>query len=89
MKVIGERVDGVTQFTVYCDGREFSTLEHGEQIFEALAEHIMQRRRGAKQYPIYITDLDLSKLDGDRLQTIHYLQYKKKIEDRLAEILAG
>ena len=92
VKVIGERVEGATQFTLYCDDREFSTLDHGDNVFEALAEHILRKRGGGERYPIFITDIDLSGLEtdtgsGKRLQTIHYLRYKKRIEDRLNEIV--
>ena len=94
VQVIGKQVDGQTQFTLYCDEREFDTLEHGENVFEALAEHILRRRSTHERYPIFITDIDLSQLEkssmpGRRLQTIHYLHYKKRIEDRLNEILSA
>jgi adenylate cyclase class 1 len=46
------------------------------------------------RYPIYITDIDLShRLAGvagaDQLQTVHYLEYKKLIEDQLNRALAA
>jgi len=92
VQVIGEQADGQTKFTLYCDGHEFSTLEHGENVFAALAEHVLRKRSGQTRYPIFITDIDLSRLHADpnserRLQTIHYLHYKKRIDDRLSAIV--
>ena len=93
VQVIGERINEQTQFTLYCDGRKFTTLEHGDNVFEVLAEHVLRKRVGASRYPIFITDIDLSRLDAEsgsserQLQTIHYLRYKKRIENRLNKIV--
>ncbi|MGR9099624.1 MAG: class I adenylate cyclase [Gammaproteobacteria bacterium] len=75
-------------YTIYCDDAEFSTMELGEKVFKKAAEHIIQQRKNRENYPIYITDVDvpLSVLGLDcleELQTVHFLQHKKKIEDRL------
>ncbi len=91
LQVIIEVVEGRTTHTIYCADSEFSTLEYGEALFCAVAKFILARRQGKSNYPIYITDLDLPKaLQGDDMrgvQTIHYLQYKRRIEDKLnAEI---
>ncbi|MGK0172153.1 MAG: adenylate cyclase class 1 [Gammaproteobacteria bacterium] len=92
IQVIGEQIDGATQFTLFCEGMEFSTLDHGDRVFEALARHIVGKRHGGGRYPIFITDIDLSRMSErsgslPTLQTIHYLHYKKRIEERLnAEI---
>jgi len=94
IKVIGEPINGETVFTIYCDGMEFSTQEHGAALFEAVTQHIMSQRRSRETYPVYITDIDLSRLPlpdggtGNR-QTIHFLVYKKRIERRLNDALAA
>lgn len=80
-------------YTVYIDGREFSSLEFGDGLFQEVARFVLERRRSGQRYPIYITDIDLShRLAGvagaDQLQTVHYLEYKKQIEDRLNRALA-
>ncbi len=92
VKVIGEVVDGDTEFTVYCKDHEFSTREHGTQLFNRVTDHILTHRQGKEPYPIYITDLDLSwlaneKADEAGVQTIHFLKYKKRIEHKLNEVL--
>lgn len=93
LQVIGQVTDGgQTHFTVYCDDIEFSTLEHGEQLFQEVARHVLKRRKSGLQYPIYITDINVShKLLGmessEQLQTVHLLNYKKTIEEKLNRAL--
>ncbi len=79
-------------FTMYCGEQEFSTLEHGEHLFREVARHVIKQRAGGQTYPIYITDIDLSRnLLGSEnikgLQSILFLNYKKRIEARLNQAL--
>ena len=81
------------EFTLYCDGKEFSTLEHGKTLFEAVANHVLDLRASRADYPIYITDIDLSGMarageTSGTPQTIHYLNCKRHLEKRLNEALA-
>ncbi len=93
VQVIGEVLDGGrTVFTLYCDEQEFTTVEHGEHLFEAVARHVVARREGGQTYPIYITDIDLARSlithEGmTDLQSVHFLEYKRRIEKRLNEAL--
>jgi adenylate cyclase class 1 len=75
-------------FSLYCDGREFSSLEFGDELFSRVARHVLAHRRSSDRYPIYITDVDVGRglLQAEgavNLQTVHYLSYKKKIEQKL------
>ncbi len=88
IKVIGETINSRSVFTLFCDGIEFSSLEHGDQLFRVVAAHIQAGRSSKGAYRIYISDLDLSRLQvadapGGTLHTVHYLTYKRIIEDRL------
>ncbi|RMG29336.1 MAG: class I adenylate cyclase [Gammaproteobacteria bacterium] len=89
VQVIGEVLDARHPvFTLYCDDQEFTTVEYGEGLYEAVARHVISRREGKQTYPIYITDIDLSRSlithEGiTELQSIHFLEYKKRIEERL------
>jgi adenylate cyclase, class 1 len=80
-------------FTLYCDGREFSALEYGDELFPAVARYIVAHRQQGETYPCYITDLDLS-LCRDLIapqtgvQLIHYLHIKNDVEQRLNDALA-
>lgn len=80
------------EFTIYIDEREFSSLEFGDSLFHEVARYVLERRKSGLSYPIYITDIDLShQVAGvasiDQLQTIHYLGYKKLIEEKLNRAL--
>jgi len=84
-----DRQEDDVSFTLFCEDREFSNLEYGDQIYREVARHVLSLRESGETYPIYITDLDLSSalLDTstDGVQTVHYLRYKKIIEERLME----
>jgi len=93
VQVIGTQHDtGHCSLSIFCGDREFSALELGEAIFEQVARHVAGQRRSGTSYPIYITDLDLSPtmLDTDirsGVQSIHFLNHKKRVESQLNEAL--
>ncbi|MEE9102904.1 class I adenylate cyclase [Pseudomonas nitroreducens] len=75
--------------TLYCNHREFSELEYGDGLFQAVARHILSQRSGQERYPCYITDLDLTAMqEGGELQTVHFLRYKQSLELALNRALA-
>jgi adenylate cyclase class 1 len=79
-------------FTLYCDGKEFSALEFGDDLFGVVARYIVSCRNNGETYPCYITDLDLSlcrELIAPQtgVQLIHYLHIKNDIEQRLNDAL--
>ncbi|WP_044873185.1 class I adenylate cyclase [Pseudomonas sp. LFM046] len=79
---------GTVHVTLYCNHREFSELEYGSGLFAAVARHILAQRRSPERYPCYITDLDLSRVQGKgHAQTVHYLRYKVELEERLNRAL--
>lgn len=76
--------------SLFCNHREFSELEYGEQLFATVARHILAQRSEEQPYPCYITDLDLSALLGDRQPSaVHYLRYKASLEEALNGALAA
>ncbi|MFZ5622343.1 MAG: class I adenylate cyclase [Pseudomonadota bacterium] len=95
VQVIGDLLEeNRTVFTMYCNDQEFSTLEHGDRLFEVVAGYVLSQRASGQPYPIYITDIDLARGllgadSGQGLQTVHFLNYKKRIEARLNQALAG
>lgn len=86
--MVDQREDNMV-FTLFCEDREFSNLEHGDSVYQEVARYILSLRKSGEVYPIYITDLDLSStlLDAsiESIQTVHYLHYKKIIEERLMD----
>jgi len=80
--------DNKTTLCIYCEDQEFSSLEHGNDFFKAVAQHVLDGRASGQTYPIYITDIDLSRSlffdpEVDSLQTTIFLKCKKRIEYKL------
>jgi adenylate cyclase, class 1 len=93
IQVIGSPDDEHNSLCVFCEDIEFSYIEHGKELFNVVANHIIKQRANGQKYPIYITDIDISRglmnqLESKNLQTIHYLNYKKRIEDKLNQAIA-
>ena len=93
MQVISAPGEGDRQnLTIYCNDVEFTSLEYGNNLFREVAAYILGQRRSGLRYPIYITDIDLPRTllsdePSGHIQTIHFLNYKKHIEQRLNEAL--
>ncbi|MNQ74442.1 Adenylate cyclase [compost metagenome] len=86
--IVGKAAPGKVQVTLYCNQREFSELEHGDQLFSVVAREIVGQRRETERYRCYITDLDLSGLLGDGQGSSNlYLRYKADLERALNEAL--
>lgn len=93
IQVIGHLGNEQASFTIYCDDKEFSSIEYGREMFREAARYVLSHRRSGENYPIYITDMDLPHAilgdDGTgHVQTIHFLNYKKRIEHQLNEAMA-
>ena len=87
--IIGKGAHGGQWVTLYCNQREFSQMDHGDQLYGAVAREIIGQRRETERYRCYITDLDLSGLLGESHSPSHlYLRYKADLEQALNEALA-
>jgi adenylate cyclase, class 1 len=93
LQVIVEKgEDGQPSFSLYCEDREFTSLEYGKGVFTAVVRFVLSLRQGHQPYPIYITDIGLSRdtlgqRALSRIQTIQFLRYKQRIEDQLNTVL--
>ncbi|VAW75627.1 Adenylate cyclase [hydrothermal vent metagenome] len=93
VQVIGSPDDKAQgTFSIFCGNHEFSVLEHGENIYLAVAQYVTKQRGSGSRYPIHITDIDLSSSvlaseSGGGVQTIHFLNQKKHIENLLNDSL--
>ena len=86
--IVGKAAPGKVHITLYCNQREFSELEHGDQLFKVVAREIVEQRRETERYRCYITDLDLTGLLGDGQSSSNvYLRYKSDLERALNEAL--
>jgi adenylate cyclase class 1 len=87
--IIGKAAPGQVGITLYCNQREFSELEFGDQLFAVVAQEIVGQRRETERYRCYITDLDLSGLLGDVQSPSNlYLRYKAELERSLNQALS-
>jgi adenylate cyclase class 1 len=83
VEVIVERsFDGEQHYTIYCDHQEFSECKYGDNIFKAVAQHLLKKRKGRALYPVSITSIDLASVvqNQESLQTTYYLQQKLALE---------
>jgi adenylate cyclase class 1 len=92
--IVEQNGKGESVFTLYCDGKEFSTLEHGKELFNRVVEHVLVLRNSGQSYPIYITDISLDRTvvgeeNVGKMQTTHFLNYKRRIEDQLNRSMQG
>jgi len=77
-------------FYLYCNGKEFTNLEFGNNVLNEAVAYILSQRRLGERYPIYITDIDINQshlLSEQPMQTVQLLCYKKKIEEKLNQTL--
>ena len=89
IRITGEEFNNYrTNYTIYCNEKEFSPMVYGNQVFKAASDYILHLRRSKEDYPIHITDIDvpfstLGVNNPDAIQTLHLLQYKQEIEELL------
>lgn len=92
VQVIGDTAGAESTLSIYSGGEEFSSFDHGPQLYHAVARHVLAQRRNGKRYPIYITDIDVAPTllgaeSAGYLQTAHYLEYKRRIERELNQAM--
>lgn len=91
LQALVDMVDTEISLRIYCNDREFSTLEYGKNIYREVVQYALTQREKDENYPIYVTDIDLSRVilstDSAEIQSIYYFMYKKQIEDSLYEHL--
>lgn len=78
-----DRMDGQA---VYCNEHRFAITN--EASYQAVKKHILSFRKSREAYPFHITEIDvpcemLGIKHFSQSQSLHYLNYKQKIEDKL------
>ncbi len=92
VQVISAPNDVNNAFTVFCDEKEFASFEYGADLFREVARFVLSQRRSGLRYPIFITDIDLppsaiTDKSPNPWQTVNFLNYKRRIEERLNQEL--
>ena len=75
-------------YSLVCRDKEFSAIEYGDQLYLAVAEQVQAWRAGNKNYPLYLTGVELSGALANRSNsTIEMLHLKKQLETKLNQAL--
>ena len=83
VRIVVDRSDGQS---VYCNERKFAITDAAS--YQMVKNHILSFRKNREDYPFHITEIDVpSELLGikhfDQGQSLHYLSYKQKVEEKL------
>jgi adenylate cyclase class 1 len=84
--------EGKRTYNIYANDKEFTSYEHGSELYHKVAEEVVNSRYNRETYPIYITDIDLSQELRDAessngLQVTQLLKFKQEIERRLNQAI--
>lgn len=90
LRLISEGADLARgNYSLVCREQEFSTVEHGDQLYAAVAARVQAWRASGQRYPLYLTGVELS---GPAARpggsTMEILQLKKRLETQLNQALA-
>ncbi len=73
----------VRVLSLLCGGREYSVLELGERLFDAVVGRVLANRKGG-DYPIYLTSVELiQRRYGVPPSGVELLTLKRRVEQRL------
>jgi len=80
--------NGKRLYIIYANGKEYSSFEYGKNLYNTVAEEVVNARQSKQRYPIYITDIDLSDAlieveANSNIQITQLLKFKFEIERRL------
>jgi adenylate cyclase class 1 len=83
IRIVLDRVKGLV---IYCNERKFDMVD--ADAIRALKSHILGFRKSHEDYPFHITEIDapfelLGMQRCDQAQSLYYLNYKQKIEEKL------
>jgi adenylate cyclase class 1 len=76
-------LDDQEQVNIYCNGEEFSVWEWGGDLYQKVAQTLLNMRADNETYPVYLTDLTLY---GDE-SIIQHIKFKQGIEKDLNHAL--
>lgn len=79
-------VDRTESQVIYCNEHKFEIVS--PQSYREVRNHILNFRQRREDYPFHVTEIDapcevLGVKLSDQAQSLHYLNYKQKIEEKL------
>lgn len=82
--VISQDADELQNYRVICGQQEFDYLQLRNDIYVALASHVLSLRNSHQRYPVYLTSVMPASMDDDQSwSTIHLLNFKKRLENQV------
>lgn len=80
----GNGPDSLKSYTIVCGQQEFDYLLLSNDIYVAVAAHVLNMRKSAISYPVYLTSIAPTGMDDDRSwSTINLLNFKKRLENQV------
>ncbi len=83
VRIVADRADGQI---IYCNERKFTVVDIN--TYREVKNYILSFRKNHEAYPFHVTEIDVPiELLGvghiDQAQSLHYLNYKQKVEEKL------
>ncbi|WP_185964531.1 class I adenylate cyclase [Aliikangiella marina] len=75
------------RYDLYIDEEVFRYQDFGELVYRKLAQFVLGKRQSQRQYPIFITNIDLSSV-SQGVRVMDLLRHKRVIEQKLANALS-
>jgi len=76
--------ESLSSYSILCDDQEFDYLILRDDIYVAVAGYILNIRKHAATYPVYLTAIAPTGMERVReWSTIHMLNFKKKLENQV------
>lgn len=74
-------------YNLFSGDQAYYYRDFGDLVYRKMVQHILKQRDNQHNYPIFITDLDLSVLN-QQTSVSQYLTYKRNIEQKLNRALS-
>jgi len=75
--------EGGVKFNLSIDNEEYCYRDYGDLVYRKLAQLIKSKRVSGENYPIYLTDLDLSAVNQSP-DLAMYFRFKRQVESKLS-----
>jgi len=73
-------------FNLYTTKETYLYSEYAEQVYPKLVKELLAMRKRAGQYPIFLTDIDLSETN-EKASLMELLRHKRLIEEKLNRVM--
>ena len=74
----------LNNYSIICGELEFNYVELRDDIYAAIAGHILQMRKNADRYPVYLTSIAPTGMADEKLwSTIKMFNFKKRLENQI------